>query len=260
MAHTPGIGALIGSEWATLESLTPGDDRSLATMVARWFFGAGPAQLAPYAPLNSLIALVGDGWTGTVTVTVGSATRTITTPATTSVAEVLDRIVRVGSRRGGEWAWSIDAAGIVTISSTAPFELILTGTTLTRLGFLSGPYADAYYYVGDAGAHEVYVPSLGLVLNGAEAIGRGGGVTQAEPSTTTGATGTRIEEESGTIRFWGTQEELCALVDTLDADTWDVACGGEVVSRVRTRGVAREPWGLLPTKSTLSVAVVAVSE
>lgn len=258
MGHTPGIGRLIGSRWPTFGSLVRGADTALAGMMARWFFDAGPAQLAPIAPPTSLIALVCSGWTGAVTVTVGTSSRVISTPSTTSIVELLDRIIRVGSRRGGEWAWSIDGAGFITISSTAAFELTLTGTTLTRLGMLSGPYSGAYYYVADAAAYEVHLPSLGLLLTGADAVARGGGVTQAETAATA-STGMRFEEESGTIRFYGTQTELVALVDTLEGGVWDVGCGGDWSARVRVRGIAREPWGKDPTKSTLSASVVGVS-
>ena len=256
MAHTPGIGALIGSTWTCREALTPEGDRTLATAMARWWFETGPAPGTSW-PV-SFIAEVVDGWTGDIVVAVGDATYTITPASTTSAAEVLDRIVRAGSRRGGDWSWSVDAAGVVTISSTVPFELVLSGTVRTRLG-LTGIYAGQLAYTAAGALHLVVVPSLGISLSGAEGVARGGGVTQAEPDQVAGGVGLQHEEDSGTVRFWGTQDELVLLIETLDADTWDVALGGACAARVRIQGVAREPWGKDPTKSTLSASVVAVS-
>lgn len=257
MAHTPGIGPAIGSSWGSREALVPGADRSLATAVARWVFETGPAPLTLGREVSAL-ARVTDGWTGEVTVAVGDSTFTVRPPVRGSTVSVLDAIVRAGSRRGGSWSWSVDLVGVVTITSTVPFELILDGTTRTRLG-LTGTYAGQFSCAGASAAYELIIPSLGLALSGAEGMARGGGVSQATIGTA-GAVGLGIIEESGTVRCFGTYDELVGIEESLEGEAWDVGLGGDYGGRVWVRGLARLARGINPARCVLEAGVVAVSQ
>lgn len=285
MAHTPGIGALLGGmDGEYLDAFLPGDERWLATVMHRWFFETGDA-VGPAGIPVSCLARVFDGWTGTIVVAVDGWAHEFAPPEETSAIEVLDLIVRYGSRRGGAWSWSMRATddldnsgyryrGIATLSSTVPFELILSGTTRTRLGLL-GTYAGQLTYSADlvfvdgdppdllleenAERVSVMVPSQGLVLEGAVGAGRGGGITQASADVDRGAVGLERAEESGTVTMWAPYDELVDIEAELAHKTWDVGFGGEHSGRVRVRGLARDRRGPDITRCSLSAAVVAVS-
>lgn len=257
MAHTPGIGAAILSSWATRAALTPYPSATLATAMHRWFF-ATSSSVSTSNQFISGLARVTDGWTGEVIVSVDGSSYAVQVFARSSVSEVLERIVRAGSRRGGAWSWWIGADGAVTLFATVPFEVVLSGTTRDRLG-LGGIYAGQYTYTGDP-IDEAWlvVPSLGIGLAGAEGMSRGGGVTQSEVGAES-ATGLLDGEDSGTVRIYGTQSELVDLVTTLGGDTWDIALGGTKAARVRVQGVTRERWGNGTLRSTVLAQVTAVS-
>lgn len=256
MAHTPGIGAAIGSTWLGREALIPGADRSLATALARWAFETGPAPLTLDRVVSTL-ARVTDGWTGEVAVAVGDSAFTVRPPSRGSTVSVLDAIVRAGSRRGGSWSWSVDLAGLVTIASTVPFELVLDGTTRTRLALL-GIYAGQLSYTGLSAAYELVIPTLGIALVGAEGMARGSGVSQATIGTT-GAVGLGVSEEAGLVRCFGTYDELAGIEASLEDETWDVGLAGSYCARVWPRGFARLPRGINTARCVLEASVVAVS-
>lgn len=256
---TAGIGAGIRSRRTGRTALTSTPPRTLATIATWWFFGR-PSAAVGVSRAASALALVTTGWTGSATVSSGAASTTVIFDGAASAVEVLDRVTKRAARAlGGAWSWSIDVAGLVTIATDgAAFELVVSGAVRERLG-LTSLYVGASSYVGAAAAAHVLVPSIGLRLDGAEAIYRGGGVAMTAPSTTAfAAPGVARTEDSGSVQVYGTFAELCGLVDDLEG-TFDVALGGRWGGRVRTRGIARQPWGIRPDSATLQVDVVGVT-
>lgn len=256
MASTPGIGARIRSRWVTRQSLTREPDRRFATAMHRWFFGTAVQTSAMTLP--SAMMPVSSGWVGNVTVSLDGSGHTIAVPDITSPLQVVDRIVRAGSRRGGVWSWSIAADGTVTINASVPFELVFEpGTTRDRMGF-DRVYAAETRYSALLAAPPL-LTSLGMLLAGADQVGRTGGVTQAE-TVAAAATGLRDPDANGTLRIYGTPSEVDAALVALEADdTWDVALGDQVV-RVRVVDLSRETWGKAPLRLVLVATVMAVSE
>lgn len=256
MASTPGIGARIRSRWVTRQSLMRAPDRRFATAMHRWFFGTAVQTSA--LPLPSAMVPVSSGWSGNVTVALDGTSHTIAVPDITSPFEIVDRIVRSGSRRGGSWSWSLASDGTLTIDASVPFELVFEpGTTRDRLGF-DRVYASETRYSALLAAPPI-LPSLGLMLTGADQVGRTGGVTQAE-TVAAAATGLRDPDANGMLRIYGTPTEVDDAYAALEADdTWDVALGAEVV-RVRVTELAREPWGKVPLRLVLVATVMAVKE
>lgn len=258
MAHTVGIGALVGCPWDdTGKAYLHGGDLALPTALRRWFFETAP-EPGTLGRVVSALARVTGGWDGTVSVTVGDSSHIWTPEARTSVVEVLDGIVRAGARRGGTWSWSVDTAGIVTITASVAFELVVDGTMRTRLG-LTGVYGGQYAAVGEVAAYELLLPSGGILLDGADGLGRTGGMTQAMPGTL-GAVALERSESSGTLRLHGAADELAELIETeLGDETWDVGLGDEWAGRVRVRSIDRRPRGVSMGRWMVEASVVAVS-
>lgn len=204
--------------------------------------------------LLSGLAEVAPGWTGDVSIVVSGSTATIVPRARTSALEVFRDLVRAAQRIcGGAWQWWSDATGRLVVRSSATFDLAATGTTADRLGFTGTYTGDVEYSGDDPHAGGVY-PTIGLNLFGADGIAVRGQVS---------ADGARVmslsrQDQTGRLVCWGAFDELCGLVDTLEAGTFDVSLAGTVAARVRVTGVARAARGLLPDKTQLEVTVAAV--
>jgi len=258
MAHTIGIGAAIGCSWSDDgDAYLHGGDLSLPTALRRWFFETAP-EPGTLGRVVSALARVTDGWDGTVTITVGDSSHIWTPDARTSVVEVLDEIARVGARRGGTWSWSIDTAGIVTLTASVPFEMVLDGTVRTRLG-LTGIYGGQYSATGAEEAYELIQASAGILLDGADGLGRIGGLTQSMPGTL-GAVALERQESTGTLSFYGPADELVEVIQAgLGDGTFDVGHGDQWAGRVRVRSIERRPRGVSKGRWMVTASVVAVS-
>lgn len=110
------------------------------------------------------LAPVSSGWTGTIT----AHGVTVTPRARESVASLFTRLAyEVAAATTNRLTMSVSSGGIITVSSTATFSLVVTSNTATRTGF-TGSYTSASSYTAATAYTGAYVPTLGLrVDNGA---------------------------------------------------------------------------------------------
>lgn len=197
------------------------------------------------------MALVSGGWTGALTLTVGVVSVVVSVPARTSPFEAMTIIARTGQRtHGGTWDWFVDIDGKINITSTLTFTLSATGTVQTRLGF-TATYTGASSYIAASAHVDGVYPSLGLLLDGADGVARGG--VALATGTYVSAVGRR--DQGGEIVLYGTHAELAPLAASFtEARAWDVGLGGNWAARVRIEGVSRRPWGVDPERTTLVLA------
>ena len=249
MAHTPGIGRLIGSPWPTRPSLTKGSGVSLA--MSLWFWGG--AEAAEVTPMSAL-AEVSTGWYGEVVMTAGGLSAVAWVPWRSSAVELLERLSRAARRLlGVELRWALTSTGLVSLEADDVFSFECSGSLGARLGF-AGIQAGASSYLGASAAYGVIVPSIGLRLDGAE-VGVGGGVSLAAPGSGDALPGLTLSGDTGTLTVYGSFAELTAW--ELDG-THDVALLGSWGGRVKLTGQRRRPWGARPGSAYLEHDVTAV--
>ena len=130
------------------------------------------------------LAPVQIGWTGSIAVTVGSTTTTITPRTRESVASLLARLVTDAFvELTLSLTLSVSSSGVITITGDATFTLNAGGAAATYTGFTGSPYSGARAYTA-AGAYDSgYVPTVGLRLDGSTLS------TEAGRHVSTGATG-----------------------------------------------------------------------
>ncbi len=122
------------------------------------------------------IAGVLAGWTGVWTMTSNGVTSTLTPETRESAASLVARMIEAAFvDQGLTLTASLSASGVITLSADALFAMTFDGNCGDRVGFNSSPY-------GAGGPHEaeqayigVWVPTIGLWVNGvqlAQAPGR----------------------------------------------------------------------------------------
>lgn len=227
----------------------------VATALHQWFFPQ--VAVSNTSTVTSGFAAVSTGWTGSISIGSGATVGTFTPADASSVVEVLDAVCRRASRvLGSAITWSISTDGVVTLTSTVPFQLLASGSVRTRLGFL-GVHAGQASYTAETAAHVTSIPSLGLNLDDA-LEGRSGAQVTALGGAVVGLSRTW---DSGALTIYGAYDELCDLADELDdLTTLDVALGGSWGGRVRVEAVSRVPWTETRTdKATIEVEVQGVT-
>lgn len=221
-----------------------------------WLFGGAdvaetlaPSGVASLAPVRS-------GWSGTLRILSGPGEVVHEPAARTSAFEVIDTAVRQAARVcGGTWAWWVDTAGRLIVTSTQAFDVVVDGVCATRMGWTATTYgADAY--VAGAVIVSGIVPSIGLLLDGADGIATRG----AALASGRYVSGVVAGEQRGAVVLHGAFDELVGLVDDLDAGgTWDVQLAGTWAARVRVDGLERVQRSSLPALCEVVVSTVAVT-
>lgn len=211
-------------------------------------------------PKLTALAQVVSGWTGSVSVTYGATTATVTPPGRTSAFEVMTALGAEISRVIGGTshnAW-VTSAGVFEMVGGSVFTVAATGTTEGRLG-LSGTLSGAAAYTFPSSYTGAVIPDYGLRAQSA-AITVEDGV-----STSTGATARTGGLKSGGGRIFAFDDfsdvfTLSADLDegeTYDAHVWRDDDFPPLV-RLRVRSVRIVRWGAVNNKARLEARCVEV--
>lgn len=187
------------------------------------------------------LAEVLSGWTGTIAVTYGGVTTTVTPYVRESVASLFARLVAQVYADSG-LALSVRVSTddpFVAVSASSAFDLTLSGTCESRSGLTDGPYSGATSYEGVAGVASLYVPTRGLRLDGpawSVEVGR---------PTSTGSAGYAGPMIGGTaqLTMWSSFADTWANEDL--EGVYDVWHDGRIFGRGRIDSIRRERMGRL---------------
>lgn len=195
------------------------------------------------------------GWTGTVAVTVGSTTTTITPRLRESVASLWARIIAgVYVDSAVSLAFVVIAIDFANVSCASNFTLTLTGNCATRLDMASGPYGPTTSVTTDGAEMSGVVVPTGLRSS----------LAMAQPSQSSTGDG------SYASALWPSLTTAQLMMSVSAADAWaydvstvgvyDIAADAGLHGRVRIDGWNRAPMGrkrnTLVELSTTAQAVV----
>lgn len=203
------------------------------------------------------LSQVTSGWTGTVQITRGVTTETITPLGRTSAIEVWAEVIRAAQVKfGGTWQGYPDSLGRLYITSTiGVFSVVVSGTTQTRLVY-TGTYTGATEYTAAGAHHTAAYPTRGMRID-VDVAAR-----STRPPSASGSYGMSgaMTGPTGTMYAYGAYAELVNYESVLVADnTYDSWIGGRRMSRVRIGDVKRTRWGRLSTEALLEAGVMVVS-
>ena len=212
----------------------------------------------------SLLAKVTDGWTGTLTVTVGSAVATVTPRPRTSALKVLERMVYEARRvHGASFVAYVNSASKFYVEMPATFAIAATDTTATKTG-LTANQSGASSYTFPTAIPSALLPAYGAKLitpvikldRGSSLLAGGLGFTKGYANV------------MGRLNLYDTLANSSTFADTLaDGGTFDVGImrtddSTDImnVERVRIRTAAVRRWGRLGSSGNVSCSVQGVSE
>tara|TARA_R100000808_G_C2137881_1_gene145951 strand:+ start:129 stop:794 length:666 start_codon:yes stop_codon:yes gene_type:complete len=215
----------------------------------------------------SLLAKVTDGWTGTLTVTVGSVVATVTPRPRTSALRVLERMVYEARRVHGASfvAYVVSAFGspkfYVEMPST--FSIAATGTTDNKTGLTSNQSGASSYTFPDI-ISSALLPAYGAkLMTPVVKLDRGSSLLAGGLGFAKG-----YANVMGRLNLYDTLANSSTFADTLaDGGTFDVGImrtddSTDIMSvervRIRTSSVRR--WGRLGSSGTVTCSVQGVSE
>ena len=211
----------------------------------------------------SLLTKVVDGWTGTLTVTIGSVVATVTPRARTSPLRVLERMVYEARRvHGASFVAYVTSAGKFYVEMPSTFAIAATGTTDTLTGLTANQSGSSSYTFPTAIPSSL-LPAYGARIRtpitgatkGASLLAGGYGFTEGALKLT------------GRLTLYDTLANSSTFADTLAAggvydvgimrtdDSTDVMTVERFI--VRTSMVGR--WGRLGSSGRVVCAVQGVS-
>jgi len=214
-------------------------------------------------PYYSLLAKVVDGWTGTLTVTIGAAVATVTPRPRTSALRVLERMVYEARRvHGAAFIAYVDSASKFVVEMPSTFAIAATGTTDTKTGLTANQSGSSSYTFPTA-IPSALLPAYGAQLR-LEVIGAKRGSTLLSGGF--GFTG-GSKKIAGRLILYDTLANDSTVADTLaDGGTFDVgimrtdnATNVMTVERVRIRTASVQRWSVLGSSGRVICRVEAVS-
>jgi hypothetical protein len=210
----------------------------------------------------SLLAKVTDGWTGAVSVVVGSVFATVSPRSRTSALRVMELLVYEARRvHGASFVAYVDDAGRFRCTMSPSFQLAATGTTQARLG-LTGTVT------GTAVTFPNPVPSAILPAYGAKLITS---VVKLDKGASLLGGGFGFNKGRGKVRgrltLYDTLANTSTFADTFaDGGTFDVglmrtdnATNVMTVERIRIRTSRVQRWGRLGSSGSVHCSVESVS-
>ena len=197
------------------------------------------------------LAPVSSGWTGTII----AHGVTVTPRARESVASLFARLAyEVAAATTNRLTVSVSSGGIITVSSTATFSLVVSSNTATRTGF-TGAYTSASSYTAATAYTGAYVPTLGLRCD------NGAWVQTVGQQVSDGSLGYAGPLSVGRceVSMWTSFSDAWANEDT-PTGVYDVWHDGRVFARLCIDTARRTPPGRLrtgPMEVRLSGATVS---
>lgn len=192
------------------------------------------------------LALVQSGWTGSIAVTYGGITTTVTPERRESYASLFARVAHaVYVDSGLSLHIESVAADQIRVVGSAAFDLTLTGNCAERTDFEAGPYTAITDQLSDANTPEGHhFPLHGQRLEGALLT------SPAGTATSGGTYGHTTPQGLGrtTLRAWAPVGGATPAANAWTIETitgvYDVWCDGRILGRVRIDGWQRSPMGM----------------
>lgn len=189
---------------------------------------------------RAALAKVSTGWAGSIAVTFGGVTTTVTPRTRESCISIAARLAADTYVDSGlSLVFAALASDQWQATGSAAFSMALAGGINTSLDFDSGPYSGASSYISDAnGITGLYTPLYGLRLDGTEVA------TDSGHAVSSGVSG-----DAGLVV--GARTSLHIWTDYADAwdrevlllGVYDVFHDGRVFGRVRIDGWRRTAMG-----------------
>lgn len=247
MTYTPGIGAALGSSWATRERLTPSTSGIVAEILTPWFFAVEAPVAAAFEPGYGALAGVMTGWTGDLEYDDGTTTVTLVAYRRESVASLFARLVHEVYVQTGERLFvTVSLTGEITISASVTFDLTLTGTHADRTGF-TGTYTGAASYIADDPYEQGWVADRGMRLDAP--LYATGGTRGAVGDGSAGATPTRAPARARYVA-WDSVTYLPAL--SREYDYWH---DGRLFGRFVVESARLVPLGITRATNNITVEI-----
>lgn len=208
------------------------------------------------------LAEVMDGWTGSITVTVGASSVVVVPGTRESVASLWTRVqMRARAELGLGLVVTLTAEDQSQADADAVFDMVLAGNCATRTDFDAGPYSGAASYLSDGNTPDgLILPSKGLRL--ADPMLGSAGRAAADGTDAAVLMQTAV---TSTLRLFTTIQAAAALEAAIAAWTQgqqvhDVWHDGRVIARVRIDGMpVRRPLtrthGLSTSGAEIAVTV-----
>lgn len=199
------------------------------------------------------LAEVKTGWTGTIALTYGGTTVTITPRTRESVASLLARLV-AGALLETGLALSVVVSTndpFLTISAASFFDLALTGTCETRTGMAGGSATS----ITSESSADVYCPIYGIELDGDELSASAGRAVSSGAYANRGAS----DAARATVTIYTTYADAWVQEAALQG-VYDVWLDGRVLGRFRIDQWTRTRRGKLHNQVVLTADALAVSE
>jgi len=214
-------------------------------------------------PYYSLLAKVVDGWTGTLTVTIGAAVATVTPRGRTSALRVLERMVYEARRVHGEaFIAYVDSASKFVVEMPSTFAIAATGTTDTKTGLTADQSGSSSYTFPTA------IPSAILPAYGAHLKSPVVSVQKGKTMYSGGAGFTLGPARlGGRVVLYDTIVNSSTFANTLaDGGTYDIGVmrtdnttNVMVVERFILRSSAVSRWGMLGSSARVICTVQGVA-
>ena len=197
------------------------------------------------------LAQVVTGWTGSVSIVIGSVTSTVTPDERDSVVRVVLQLAADTAKGTGSsvQAWS-DASGQLRIySSLGTWRLVSSGTTKDRLVSPASDIFNAGETWQAATPHlDGYYPARGLAVRGAPVA-----FTTSSASSEGAYSGANVLGSSS-VTFTGYDEITAQWADELtlsEGSVWDYWRDGFFVFRSRLGMTTRSRWGALGSEARI---------
>jgi len=211
----------------------------------------------------SLLAKVVDGWTGTLTVTIGAVVATVTPRPRTSALRVLERMVYEARRvHGAAFVAYVDSASKFVVEMPSTFAIAATGTTDTKTG-LTADQSGSSSYTFPTAIPSALLPAYGAKLR-SKLLGRkkGSSLLAGGFGFTKGA-----QKVTGILSLFDTLPNSTTFADTLaDGGTFDVGImrtdnvtNVMTVERVRIRTSSVQRWSELGDSGRVLCSIQGVS-
>jgi len=214
-------------------------------------------------PFYSLLAKVVDGWSGTLTVTVGVVVATVTPRARTSALDVLELMVYEARRvHGAAFVAYVDSASKFVVEMPSTFAIAATGNVGTKTGLTVNQSGASAYTFPTA------IPSALLPAFGAQLRSRLLGAAKGRSLLAGGFGFSKgMRKVTGLLTLYDTLANSTTFADTLaDGGTYDVAVmrtadstNVMTVERVRIRTASVQRWSVLGDSGRVTCSIQGVT-
>lgn len=211
--------------------------------------------------MRSGLSKVATGWTGSIVVTIGAVSVTLTPGGRESVASLATELCRQCTIvHGGTWRLAVTSSARLALYSSETFNLTISSVAATRFGWANDTGVTSV--VGSTAHYGAYYPAYGI------GWGTDGGPDELAAPTSDGSNAGSVRRTTvnrsilawdAYAASWDAEADIYGVYDV-----WSLgnASPGEdplIRTRVRIASWSREPLGHLPQHVTLTANATEVA-